>query len=136
VIRDAGDSAILLELEPVIDPAVNARAVAIASAIRSQRLEGVRDVIPTYRSVAVHFDPLTCEIDGLRDAVREATVAPQVSSGGSLVEVPVAYGGDEGPDLEEVAAFARVPVRTVIDRHCAPEYRVFMLGFLPGFAYM
>jgi KipI family sensor histidine kinase inhibitor len=136
VIRDAGDSAILLELEPVIDPAVNARAVAIASAVRSQRLEGVRDVIPTYRSVAVHFDPLTCAIDALRDAVREATVAPEVSSGGSLVEVPVAYGGDEGPDLEEVAAFARVPVRTVIDRHCAPEYRVFMLGFLPGFAYM
>jgi KipI family sensor histidine kinase inhibitor len=136
VIRDAGDSAILLELEPVIDPAVNARAIAIATAVRSQRLGGVRDVIPTYRSVAVHFDPLTCEIDSLRDTLREAAVSPQVSSSGSLIEVPVAYGGDEGPDLEDVAAFARAPARTVIARHCAPEYRVFMLGFLPGFAYM
>ena len=135
-IRDAGDSAILLELEPVIDPAVNARAIAIAAAIGDQRLPGVRDVIPTYRSVAVHFDPLRCDIDSLRHAMREAAASPPMSASGSLVEVPVAYGGDNGPDLDDVAAFAKLSRRTVIDRHCAPEYRVFMLGFLPGFAYM
>jgi KipI family sensor histidine kinase inhibitor len=136
VIHDAGDSAILLELEPVIDPAVNARAIAIATAIGDQRLAGVRDVIPTYRSVAVHFDPLTADIDSLRNAMREAAASPSVSASGSLVEVPVAYGRDNGPDLDDVAAFAKLPARTVIDRHCGPEYRVFMLGFLPGFAYM
>jgi KipI family sensor histidine kinase inhibitor len=136
VIRDAGDSAILLELEPVIDPAVNARAIAIATAIRDQRLAGVRDVVPTYRSVAIHFDPLTCDIDSLHAATREAAASRRMSPAGSLVEVPVAYGGDNGPDLDEVAAFAKLPAKTVIDRHCGPEYRVFMLGFLPGFAYM
>ena len=135
-IRDAGDSAILLELEPVIDPAVNARVIAIATAIRDQQLAGVRDVIPTYRSVAVHFDPLACDIESVRRAMREAAASPPVSTRGSLVEVPVAYGGDNGPDLDDVAAFAKLPARTVIDRHCGPEYRVFMLGFLPGFAYM
>jgi KipI family sensor histidine kinase inhibitor len=135
-IRDAGDSAILLELEPVIDPAVNARAIVIATAVRDRRLDGVRDVIPTYRSVAVHFDPLTCDIDFLRDTMREAAAKPRVSASGVLVEVPVAYGGVNGPDLDDVAAFARLSAKTVIDRHCGPEYRVFMLGFLPGFAYM
>jgi KipI family sensor histidine kinase inhibitor len=135
-VRDAGDSAILLELEPVIDPAVNARAIAVATAITDQQLAGVYDVIPTYRSVAVHFDPLTCDIDSLRDAMRDAAASPPVSASGSLVEVPVAYGGDNGPDLDDVAAFAKLPVRMVIDRHCGLEYRVFMLGFLPGFAYM
>jgi KipI family sensor histidine kinase inhibitor len=135
-VRDAGDSAILLELEAMIDPAVNARAIAIATAIRDQRLAGVRDVIPTYRSVAVHFDPLTSDVDSLRNAMREAAASPPVSASGSLVEVPVAYGGDNGPDLDDVAAFAKLQARTVIDRHCGPEYRVFMLGFLPGFAYM
>jgi len=135
-IRDAGDSAILLELEPVIDPTVNAQAIAIATAVRDQRLAGVRDVIPTYRSVAVHFDPLTCDVDSLRHTMREAAASPRRSTSGSLVEVPVAYGGDNGPDLDEVAAFAKLSARTVIDRHCGPEYRVFMLGFLPGFAYM
>jgi KipI family sensor histidine kinase inhibitor len=135
-LRDAGDSAILLELEPVIDPAVNAKAISIARAIEVQRLAGVRDVIATYRSVAVHFDPLTCDIDSLRNAIREAAASPPVSASGSLVEVPVAYGGDNGPDLDDVAAFAKLPAPAVIDRHCGPEYRVFMLGFLPGFAYM
>ena len=135
-IRDAGDSAILLELEPVIDSAVNARAISIATAISDQRLAGVRDVIATYHSVAVHFDPLRCDINSLRKMVGEAAVSPPVPARGSLVEVPVAYGGDNGPDLDDVAAFAKLPARAVIDRHCGPEYRVFMLGFLPGFAYM
>jgi KipI family sensor histidine kinase inhibitor len=135
-IRDAGDSAILLELAPVIDPDVNARAIAIAAALRDQALSGVRDVIPTYRSVAVHFDPLTCDIDSLRNALRQAAASPPVAASGSLIEVPVAYGGDNGPDLDEVAAFAKLSAQAVIDRHCGTEYRVFMLGFLPGFAYM
>jgi len=135
-IRDAGDSAILLELEPVIDPDVNARAIAIAAALRDQAVSGVRDVIPTYRSVAVHFDPLTCDVDSLRSALHQAAASPPVAASGSLIEVPVAYGGDNGPDLDEVAAFAKLPAQAVIDRHCGTEYRVFMLGFLPGFAYM
>ena len=125
-IRDAGDSAILLELAPVIDPDVNARAIAIAAALRDQALSGVRDVIPTYRSVAVHFDPLTCDIDSLRNALRQAAASPPVAASGSLIEVPVAYGGDNGPDLDEVAAFAKLPAQAVIDRHCGTEYRVFM----------
>jgi KipI family sensor histidine kinase inhibitor len=135
-IRDAGDSAILLELAPVIDPDVNARAIAIATALRDQGLAGVRDVISTYRSVAVHFDPLTSDVDSLRNALRAAAASPPVAASGSLIEVPVAYGGENGPDLDEVAAFAKLPAQAVIDRHCGAEYRVFMLGFLPGFAYM
>ena len=134
--RDAGDSGILLELEAVINPTVNARAIAIARAVRDRRLPGIRDVIPTYRSVAVHFDPLISDVDVLRDALREAASAPPLSAGGSLIEVPVAYGGANGPDLEDVAAFAKLPAKTVVDRHCGCRYRVFMLGFLPGFAYM
>jgi KipI family sensor histidine kinase inhibitor len=135
-VRDAGDSAILLELEPVIDSSVNARAIAIAAAIKRQQSDGVRDVVPTYRSVAVHFDPLIADVDLLRDALRRAGDAPVPPVQGSLIEVPVAYGGENGPDLEDVATFAKLPANAVIDRHCAPEYRVFMLGFLPGFGYM
>jgi antagonist of KipI len=135
-IREAGDSAVLLELDAVIDPVVNARAVGIAAAVRERRLPGVRDVVPTYRSIAVHFDPLTCDVRAVGDALRAAAAAPPVAAPGSLVEVPVFYGGEDGPDLDEVAAFANVPASTVIDRHSGPEYRVFMLGFLPGFAYM
>ena len=135
-IRDAGDSALLLELEPVVDPAVNARAIAIAAAIAAGRFDGVRDVVPTYRSVAVHFDPLTTDVGRLRESMARAAATPPAARKGSLIEVPVNYGGEDGPDLEEVAAFARLTPGDVIDRHCASEYHVFMLGFLPGFAYM
>ena len=135
-VRDAGDAAILLELEAVIDPEVNARAVAIAASVAGERLAGVRDVIPTYRSVAVHFDPLAADVETLRGSLRRAADAAPDFQQGSLIEVPVAYGGAHGPDLQDVAAFAKLSPQAVIERHCAVEYRVFMLGFLPGFAYM
>jgi antagonist of KipI len=135
-IRDAGDSAVLLELDAVIDPAVNARAVAIASAIAAECRAGVRDIIPTYRSVAVHFDPLVADVHGLRASLQRAAETAPAARAGTLVEVPVAYGGEDGPDLDEVASFAKLPPAAVVERHCAAEYRVFMLGFLPGFAYM
>src|SRR5258705_148020 len=135
-IVDAGDAAVLLELEAAIDPSVNARAIAIAAAVAVERRAGVRDVIPTYRSVAVHFDPLVADVDGLRDLLRRAANSAAAATDGALVEVPVAYGGEHGPDLDEVATFAKLSPAAVIERHCATEYRVFMLGFLPGFAYM
>ena len=136
MIRDAGDSALLLELEAVIDPAVNARAIAIAAAVAEERLPGVRDVIPTYRSVAVHFDPLVTDVDVLRESMRRAANVPSAAVRGAVIEVPVRYGGEYGPDLDEVAAYANISPHAVIARHSATDYRVFMLGFLPGFAYM
>jgi KipI family sensor histidine kinase inhibitor len=135
-IRDAGDAALLLELDAVIDPAVNARAIAIAAAVVGKRIAGVRDVIPTYRSVAVHFDPLMTDVGALAGALGDAANSAPLPCAGPLVEVPVAYGGDDGPDLSDVAAFAGLSEQDVIARHSSVEYRVFMLGFLPGFAYM
>ena len=135
-VRDAGDSGLLLELEAVIDPVVNARAIGIARAIATEHVAGVRDVIATYRSVAVHFDPLMTNVDSLRAVLHHAAGTSLVAREGELIEVPVAYGGTDGPDLEDVAAFARLTTDQVIERHCEREYRVFMLGFLPGFAYM
>src|SRR5207249_5983267 len=87
-IRDAGDSALLLELEPVIDPVVNARAIGIAAAIAAHQLAGVRDVIPTYRSVAVHFDPLAADAAELRGALLRAANAAPATQRSSLIEVP------------------------------------------------
>ena len=135
-IRDAGDSAVLLELDAVIDPGVNARAIGIAHAVAGRRFAGVRDVIPTYRSVAVHFDPLATDVAAVTHAMIEMAHASPAAREGALVEVPVSYGGADGPDLGDVAAFAGLSERDVIDRHSAVEYRVFMLGFLPGYAYM
>jgi KipI family sensor histidine kinase inhibitor len=135
-IREAGDAGLLLELEPVVDPAVNARAIGIANALRRLALAGVRDIVPTYRSVAVHFDPWTTDPARLRQALVHAVADEHSTHEGRLIEVPVSYGGVDGPDLDEVATWSGLSPDEVIDRHCEVDYRVFMCGFMPGFAYL
>jgi KipI family sensor histidine kinase inhibitor len=135
-ILEAGDSAVLLELEPVIDAEVNARAIRIAAAVRDACILGVRDVISTYRSVGVFFDPLSTDVSIVVHVLRQALRAPARHVDARTVEVSVSYGGEGGPDLEAVAARAGISIQDVIDRHTSAQYRVFMLGFLPGFAYM
>ena len=104
----AGDSALIVEFEERIDPDVNARAISCASAIHVARLTGVRDVVPTYRSVAVYFDPLRTDGDALRACLeREAgQPTPAATASRSPVRIPVCYGGEFGPDLAGVASFA------------------------------
>jgi KipI family sensor histidine kinase inhibitor len=135
-IRDAGDSALLIEWDEAIDPEINAQAIAVAAAIRESAISGLRDVVSTYRSVAVFFDPLKVEPDGLRPVLARLSGQARHVAQGKTVEVPVTYGGEAGPDLATVAEWAKLGADAVIERHAGTEYRVFMLGFLPGFAYL
>ena len=135
-IREAGDSAIVVELGEGIDPAVNARAVALAGRLRADAIDGVRDVIATFRSVAVFFDPQRVDLDALKARVVATPTDATDSAGRPAIEVAVEYGGDAGPDLAAVAAASGLAPAEVIARHIARDYRVFMIGFLPGFAYL
>jgi KipI family sensor histidine kinase inhibitor len=142
-IREAGDSAVILQLEAgqtghrnEIDDEVNSRAIRIAESVRQRRIHGVRDVVPTFRSVAVFFDPLATDLNAVVEALEERSDQPQPRQGGKIVEVPVVYGGNAGPDLASIADAAGLSPEAVIARHASRAYRVFMLGFLPGFPYM
>jgi inhibitor of KinA len=134
----AGDSALVVEFEERIDPAVNARTIACADAIQAANIAGVRDVVPTYRSVAVYFDPLRTDGDMLMERIAHEAehAAPPAAVAASPVRIPVCYGGELGPDLAAVAAFGRLTPEEAIRLHAAGTYRVFMLGFVPGFAYL
>jgi inhibitor of KinA len=134
----AGESALIVEFEERIDPEVNARAIACGDAIQAAGLAGVRDVVPTYRSVAVYFDPLHTDGEALFERLRREADRPLSVSAAphAAVRIPVCYGGDLGPDLTGVAAFAGVPEADVVRIHADRTYRVFMLGFVPGFAYL
>jgi inhibitor of KinA len=134
----AGDSALIVEFAERIDPAVNARAIACAETIQAAALAGVRDVVPTYRSVAIYFDPLRTDLEGLTACLeREAAQLPGAPGATRRpVRIPVCYGGDLGPDLADVAAFAGMPEPEIARVHAGGSYRVFMLGFVPGFAYL
>jgi inhibitor of KinA len=134
----AGDACVLLQFDERIDPKINAQAVAAAAMLERTAPSGIRDIVPAFRSVAVHFDPLHTHYEALLNALRAASSAvPQ--EGLDLpapLRVPVCYGGDFGPDLPDVANFAGLSEDEVVDLHGASPYRVFMLGFMPGFAYL
>jgi KipI family sensor histidine kinase inhibitor len=134
----AGDSAWLVELPDRLDPDVNSRAIEIAWQVEQAALPGVTDVVVGYRTVMVYVDRLAPGADGVQAAlerlVRERPARD--ASRGRLVDVPVCYGGPYGPDLADVAAFGRCTPDQVIARHLGAEYRVYLVGFVPGFAYM
>jgi inhibitor of KinA len=144
----AGDSVLVVEFEERIDPIVNDRTIACAGALQRAAISGVRDVVPTYRSVAIYFDPL--RTNGAELMARAEVEARAVSSRTSdslepnrspvmmspPVRIPVCYGGELGPDLADMAAFAHMDETEVVRTHAASTYRVFMVGFVPGFAYL
>ncbi|HEY2908432.1 MAG TPA: 5-oxoprolinase subunit PxpB [Vicinamibacterales bacterium] len=135
----AGDAVVIVEFEERIDPAVNARAIAVSDRIQAAAIAGVRDVVPTYRAVAVYFDPLRTNYDALHSLLEREAKEPSehADSAREPVRIPVCYGGDDlGPDLSAVAAVTRMKEADVIRLHTSAIYRVFMLGFVPGFAYM
>ena len=138
-----GDAAVVVAFETRLDPAVNARCVAVAEALRRQRTSGVRDVVEAFATVTVHFDPLRIDTGDLAREVgrvvrRERADPGGQGAGGSRPEtrLPVCYGGAYGPDLAEVARFGACSEAEVIERHHGVSYRVYMLGFQPGFAYL
>jgi inhibitor of KinA len=137
-IRPLGDAAWTIELPDRIDPTVNSRALELASRIEAAGLSGIRDIVVAYRTVTVFIDPLA-EGAALMEAALHRIAAETPADrdvAGAQVEVPVCYDQACGPDLEDVAAFARCAVEDVIARHLALTYRVYLVGFVPGFAYM
>lgn len=133
-----GDSCVTLQFNAGIDPAVNAQCIAIAAALDRQRHAGVRDIVPTYNSVSVHFDPRVASRFALQSDLIElaSSDTPAAEPQGQPITIPVTYGGEAGPDLRDVASFAGCSEAEVVRLHTMASYRVFMLGFLPGYAYM
>lgn len=136
-ILPAGDSAWSIELPERIDEAVNRRAIQMSKAVQNADLP-VTDIVVGYRSVMVYIDPLEPRAQNVERQLREivAETPETESTAGPLIEVPVCYEDPFGPDLGDLAAFARCDISEVIARHLGVVYRVFVVGFVPGFAYM
>ncbi len=121
-----------------ISEAANAAVLALGRAVESRPPDGVVEVVPTYRSLLIVYDPLRTTAAQIRRTVEEiaARADPADLSPGRPIAIPVAYGGVLGPDLAAVAQEAGLSEPEVIALHSGGEYRVFMLGFTPGFPYM
>jgi inhibitor of KinA len=134
----AGDAALLVQFPSIIDPVINARAVELARTIRDSGDPHLRDVVVGYSSVTLYFDPTTTDALALESRVRDSVrrLPERSLSGSASIDVPVCYGAEFGPDLADVAASTGLSETDVIELHSSPVYRVYVVGFVPGFAYM
>lgn len=133
-----GDRSLLVELGETISPEVNRRVQELMRQLEQAHLPGVREFAPGYRSLLVVFDPMAISPAVLQ--MRIANVAAQSGSSGlpqaKSVTIPVFYGGDYGPDLEWVSGHLGISTEEVIRLHTETVYRVYMIGFTPGYPYM
>lgn len=141
-ILTSGDSAVTVEFGNAIDPEINDQVYAFADTLTATEPEWLVDTVPTYRSVLIQYDPLLVSQQDVVDALGEVAdrlidaQTGEISRTPKIYELPVAYGGENGPDLSSVAENAGMPVDDVIRIHSSTAYRVYMLGFSPGFPYL
>jgi KipI family sensor histidine kinase inhibitor len=115
----AGDAVVVVSFAERIDLVVNQHAVELAERFRNVSLTGVRDVVSTFRSVAVYFDPLRTDYQRMLDELRRlaSSEPPAQSAARPPIEIPVKYGGEFGPDLADVARFAKASEQDVVRMH-------------------
>jgi KipI family sensor histidine kinase inhibitor len=136
-IAACGDSAIVVELSDQIDEATNIRVVALAADLAAQPIEGVVETVPTYRSLLVVYNPTIVRGHTLTDLLRTRLMDTTETIGSARrIVVPVVYGGPVGMDLDELADMKEMSADALVALHASVEYRVYMIGFAPGFAYL
>ena len=131
-----GDRGLLVEFPPEVSPDINALVRGADTALVG--LPGVLETVPTFRSVLMVYDPLRIRFEELIERADAAARAarPAAPDAGTLVEIPVVYGGPDGPDLDAVARAVGLTSEEVVRRHSESTYLVYMIGFSPGFPYL
>jgi KipI family sensor histidine kinase inhibitor len=136
----AGDSAIVIELGSKIDLAVNSQIFNLARSIEAEELPAIVELVPTYRSLLVSYDPLVSQYEEMFVLLSELAANSQMglreTTEPTIIELPVVYGGEDGRDLDAVAEHAGLSTQEVIDIHSGIDYHVYMIGFAPGFPYL
>ena len=137
-ICNAGENALIVYVGEGTNPSVSARVQAACAAFESSLGSDLIDLVPSYASVLVIYNPLSTDHLSVRSRIRLAldTLETTVETGSNLVSLPVYYSTESGPDLEALAQRASLAVEQVIEIHQSIEYRVYAIGFAPGFAYL
>jgi KipI family sensor histidine kinase inhibitor len=137
-ILPAGERGLIVELGNEISIEISDRVRALSIGIEAAGIPGLVEVIPTYRSLGVEYDPLVTSFDEMQARIRGvgAHLDPRSLGSPKLVQIPTVYGGEYGPDLPFVAEHAGLSEAEVIRLHSQPLYHVYMIGFTPGYVYL
>jgi len=134
----AGDKAIVLEFGNEISKELNLLVRKIDYTVNKENIEGIEEMVPTYRSLIVYYNPQRVKYTDLAQKLKEIenSITEIILPTAHISEIPVLYGGEYGPDLEYVAQYSKLSIKEVIQIHTEKEYFIYMLGFLPGFVYL
>lgn len=135
----AGDKAIVVEFGDIIDEDINRKVINLMKNIESSSLiNSIYEMIPTYRSLMIIYNPLKITFNDLINSVKniESNLKVLDKREKNIIKIPVLYGNDYGPDIDTVAKHNRLSIEEVIRLHSEAEYLVYMLGFTPGFTYL
>ena len=137
-ILPAGDRALVADFGNVISEDVNRKVNALKKSLLAAKVAGVREMIPTYRSLLVEYNPSVISMQDLSRRIEAASLegAGVEAEKKRVLEIPCCYGGQYGEDLAGLAELTGLSEKEIIDIHAGTEYRVYMLGFLPGFVYL
>jgi len=145
-IYSCGDHAVTIELGDTVDAAINQKVIALFTYLQAQQLTGVKDIIPAYHTVTIVYDTALLKKQSPTATVYEMicgqlkklieTFTVELTTVSRLVRIPVCYDLSLSPDIESLATLHKITVDEVIQLHTGKTYRVYMIGFLPGFAYM
>jgi len=133
-----GDRSVLVELGDEISPRINRRVREFSVSCMKNRLEGLIDIVPAYRSFLIIYDPFKLNpviIKNRMEDIQRKIEGIEIPKPKTL-EIPVVYGGEYGPDIEWVARYHAIRVEEAIKLHTGTTYQVYMIGFMPGFPYM
>ncbi len=134
---DAGEAALVVEFGHEVDPAVNGQVLALDAALNASQYPGLRECVPTYRSLMIHYDPLEIDRDRLIALVRSAaSTATERPAAATTWTLPCCYDADYGEDLDEATLALGLTRDEIISLHTKAAYRVYMYGFAPGYAYL
>lgn len=133
-----GDRGLLVELGDGISRQINQKVRALFIEIAGHEVRGIKELVPAYRSLMVVYDPLVVSLSSLKSQIIGIwhTVDEAQLPSPRIVEIPVVYGDEFGPDLEWVASYHKMAPEEVIRLHTQPTYQVYMIGFMPGYPYM
>lgn len=137
-IKITGDTSVAIVFGDEISSEINTRIRAFDEALNEEQIDGVYETVPTYCTLTIHYAPEIIRYSELRDRLEKMLrVSHKAQKLNTIVmEIPVLYGGDYGPDLGYVAEYNHMTPEEVIKRHTSTEYLIYMLGFTPGFSYM
>lgn len=137
-IRITGDTSLAIVFDQEISVRINEQIRSLDEEILQAKIPGVYETVPTYCSLTVHYDPLTIRYHELEEKILAIMAVSHHAkkSKPKVIEIPVCYGGEFGPDLDIVAKHSGLSPEEVIKIHTSGEYLIYMLGFTPGFSYM